>query len=327
MNRFLVTGGAGFIGSHLAERLLADGAAVEVLDDLSSRRRENLSAVSGVAGFRFTEGSVCDEALTLECIGRAEAVFHLAAGVGVQRLVDRPVETIRTNVLGSEIVLRHAAAGGKRVLLTSSSEVYGKSEAVPFREEDDCVLGPPQASRWSYAASKVVAETLAMAYHRREGAAVIVARLFNTIGPRQRGLYGMVVPRFVAAALAGEPLRIFGDGRQTRCFCHVADTVDALVRLMSAQEAAGGVFNVGSTEEVSIEHLAERIIRMTGGGSSKQFVPYERAYGRPMEDMARRVPDVARLCGLTGWRARHDLTATLGEVIEAMRERAEGPEV
>lgn len=312
--RTLITGGAGFIGGHLAERLIADGHAVEVLDDLSTGRRSNLAAILDHPLFTFTEGSVANDGLVGECIARSDRVFHLAAAVGVQRVVDRPVETILTNVLGSEIVLRHAAEQRKRILITSSSEIYGKSEAVPFAETDDCVLGPPQSARWSYATSKAVTESLATAYASRDSE-TIIARLFNTIGPRQVGSYGMVVPRFVAAALAGDPIRIFGDGTQTRCFCHVADVVDALVRLMDADAAVGRVFNIGSTEEVTIEQLADLILELTASASAKQFTPYAEAYGKAIDDMLRRVPDLRAIRKAIAWQPTSPLRETLRQII------------
>ena len=316
--RTLITGGAGFIGGHLAERLIADGHAVKVLDDLSTGRRSNLAAILDHPMFTFTEGSVADDGLVGECVARSDRIFHLAAAVGVQRVVDRPVETILTNVLGSKVVLRHAAEQGRRILITSSSEIYGKSEAVPFAETDDCVLGPPQSVRWSYATSKAVAESLAMAYASR-GSETIIARLFNTIGPRQSGSYGMVVPRFVAAALAGDPIRIFGDGTQTRCFCNVADVVDALVRLMDADAATGGVFNIGSTEEITIEQLADLILELTAGESVKQFVPYAEAYGEAIDDMLRRVPNLRAIHETIAWRPTHPLRETLLAIIEFVK--------
>jgi UDP-glucose 4-epimerase len=251
--------------------------------------------------------------------GRCEAIFHLAAAVGVQLIADRPVHTIETNIAGTQVVLEAANKFKCKILLASSSEVYGKNEAVPFREEDDIVLGSPSLSRWSYACSKAIDEFLGFAFHQQYELRVVVARLFNTIGPRQTGRYGMVVPRFVQAALQNEPVQIYGTGSQTRCFCYVEDVVDAIIRLMECEQAAGKTFNIGSDEEITIEALADKIIAMTGSKSHKEFVPYEVAYGRPIEDMMHRVPCLERIRQTIGWEPKTCLEETLRKVINSFK--------
>ena len=314
----LVTGGAGFVGSHLVERLLADGCEVLVLDDLSTGSVDNLGKVKGDGRFRFVEGSVRDGAVVGELVEQCEVVFHLAAAVGVELIVKQPVRTIETNIHGTEIVLEQAAKFGRKVLITSSSEVYGKSQKVPFGEDDDMVLGSTRFSRWSYACSKAIDEFLGLAYHQQFGLEVVIVRLFNTIGPRQRGSYGMVVPRFVGWALKDEPIRIYGDGTQTRCFGYVGDVVDALVKLSVSSAAVGGIFNIGGDEEISIIDLADKIIGLTGSRSVKEFVSYEEAYGRPFDDMMRRVPCRDRLRGVIGYEPGTGLDEMLRTIIESM---------
>lgn len=312
----LVTGGAGFIGSHLAERLLRDGHSVAVIDNLSTGSLRNIEAIRNKPEFAFTEGDIRDiklmESLTQQC----EVIFHLAAAVGVQLIADKPVHTIETNIGGTETVLNVANKFGKKILIASSSEVYGKNESVPFHEDDDIVIGSTSLSRWSYACSKAVDEFLGLAFHQQYGLQVIIARFFNTIGPRQTGRYGMVVPRFVQWALKDEPILIYGTGKQRRCFCYVADLVEAIIDLMNCPKAVGKVYNIGSTEEIDIESLADKIVDITGSKSKKKFVPYDVAYGRPIEDMMRRVPSLERIKKAIGWEPKTPLTDTLRMIIK-----------
>jgi len=317
----LITGGAGFIGSHLTEVLLARGDRVLALDDLSTGSLDNIRGALSHPAYQFAEGSVSDPGTVGELAAQAQTVFHLAAAVGVQLIVEHPVHTIVTNVMGTEVVLDAARQYGCRVVLASSSEVYGKGAKVPFSEDDDVLLGPTSRSRWSYAASKMVDEFLALAYQREHGVSVIVARLFNTIGPRQTGRYGMVVPRLTRQALAGEPLTVYGDGTQSRCFCDVRDVVAALLGLAAHGDADGAVFNVGSTQEITIDALARRIRALAASRSDIVYVPYDVAYAAGFEDMQRRVPDTARLSRLTGWQPRRSLDETLHAVITYERGR------
>ena len=320
----LVTGGAGFIGSHLTEALLGRGYRVVVLDNLSTGRRENLGAVMGHPHLRFVEGSVTDAALVDSLVEGCDVVFHLAAAVGVELIVKDPVSVIETNVLGTRAVLKAASHHGRKVLLASTSEIYGKSEQVPFREEDDRVLGPTTRARWSYSTSKAVDEYLALAYHRQMGLPVVIFRLFNTVGPRQTGRYGMVLPRLVGQALRGEPLTVYGDGRQSRCFLDVADAVAAIIALAESPRAVGGVFNVGSQEEVTILELAHLVLRAVGQGDHWEeriaFIPYERVYGEGFEDMRRRVPDIGRIRTVVGWEPTIPLEETVRRVVHSHRE-------
>ncbi|MSU62965.1 MAG: NAD-dependent epimerase/dehydratase family protein [Pedosphaera sp.] len=302
-NHVLVTGGAGFIGSHLVERLLADGCRVTVLDDCSTGREDNLQRVRDHALLKFRRGKVSDCSELADMVESCDFIFHLAAAVGVELVVHSPIRTIHTNLKETESILETASRFRVPVLLTSTSEVYGKSQKDAFDEEDDLLIGPPHLGRWSYACSKLMDEFLALAYSREKGLPVTVVRLFNTVGPRQSGNYGMVLPRFISAAQKGEPLRIHGDGKQTRCFCFVADTVEALTRLQHANSARGEVFNVGSTEQISIQELAERVIRITGSSSTLQFVPYDQAYATGFQDMLRRRPITEKLARHTGFRA------------------------
>lgn len=317
----LITGGAGFIGSHLAQRLLGRGDEVIVVDDLSTGRLENIEKVRNQRGFSFVEDNVRNAGTMQRLVEQSDVVFHLAAAVGVKLIAQRPVHTIETNIHGTEVVLEAANKFGKKVLLASSSEVYGKSEAGPFREDDDMVLGSTKFSRWSYACSKAIDEFLGLAYHQELGLVVVIARFFNTIGPRQTGAYGMVVPRFVRWALKNEPILIYGTGRQSRCFCYVEDVVKAAVGLMDCDGAAGDVYNIGSTEEITIEALAEKVIEMTGSKSKKKFVSYEQAYGRAMDDMMRRVPSVERIKRAIGWQPETSLEKMLEIVIEDIKKR------
>lgn len=318
----LITGGAGFIGSHLADALIARGDRVAIIDDLSTGAVANIRHLKGHPNFSYTLDTIANEAVLAELIDESDAVVHLAAAVGVQLIVQSPVRTIETNVNGTELVLRWAAKKGKTVLLASTSEVYGKSERVPFREDDDLVLGPSTMGRWSYACSKLLDEFLALAYYKERDLPVIIARLFNTVGPRQTGRYGMVLPRFVRAALRDVPLRVYGDGQQTRCFCYVGDTVRALIALLDHPDAVGKIFNVGNPQEVSILELAQRVVRLANSSSPIVLVPYEHAYEAGFEDMRRRVPDISRLTALTGFRPTLDLDDIIRTVIEY--ERAHG---
>ena len=312
--KYLVTGGAGFIGSHLVERLLQDGAEVTVLDNLSTGSRSNLAPVSD--RIRIVQGSVLDPLLVDELVAANDVVVHLAAAVGVRLIVERPLHSFQTNIKGSETVLEAAHKFRRKVLLASTSEIYGKSMNGPFSEDDDRVLGSNKVSRWGYSTSKAVDEILAFAYHREYGLPTLVVRLFNTVGPRQTAAYGMVIPRLVAQALAGEPLTVYGDGRQTRCFCHVVDVVDALVRLLNEPSAEGDVFNVGSTEEVTIQELAERIIEVTGSSSRVELIPYDQAYEHGFEDMMRRLPDITKIHRSIGWEPKRNLDQIIREVVE-----------
>jgi len=316
----LITGGAGFIGSHLAERLLRDGQEVTVVDNLSTGSLKNIEGFGTKPKFNFVEGDICDAELMEQLMERCDAVFHLAAAVGVKLIADRPVHTIETNIGGTEVVLETANKFGKKILIASSSEVYGKNEAVPFSEDDDIVLGSTRMSRWSYACSKAIDEFLGLAFYQQYGLGVVIGRFFNTIGPRQTGQYGMVVPRFIQRALRGEPLSIYGTGRQKRCFCYVEDLIDAVIGLMNCDEAAGKVYNIGSTEEIAIEELADKIIEMTGSKSKKEFISYEKAYGRPIEDMMRRVPGLERIKETIGWEPKTNLSETLQIIIESFKQ-------
>ncbi|MFQ5495771.1 MAG: GDP-mannose 4,6-dehydratase, partial [Phycisphaerae bacterium] len=316
----LITGGAGFIGSHLGERLLRTGHEVVALDDLSTGSRRNLASIIDDPRFRFVYDDVRNSETLHVLVSQADVVFHLAAAVGVQLIVDRPVHTIETNIHGSEVVLAVANKFRKPVLIASTSEVYGKSEQVPFREDDDTVLGSTRFSRWSYACSKAIDEFLALAYHQQYGLPAVVVRFFNTVGPRQTGRYGMVIPRFVERALRNEPLMIYGTGKQSRCFGYVGDVVDAVIDLMNSKEAAGRVYNIGSTEEITIEDLADKIIRMTDSRSEKRYIGYEEAYGRPFDDMMRRVPCLDRIKAATGYNPKTGLDEILRQVIAEKRE-------
>jgi UDP-glucose 4-epimerase len=313
--RYLITGGAGFIGSHLAERLLVEGHQVLVLDDLSTGRFDNVAHLEADPGFELRVASVTDARIVERCVMRCRAVFHLASAVGVRLVVDEPVKTIETIVNGTDVVLRACARYRRPVLLTSSSEVYGKSAKVPFAEGDDCVMGPTTTRRWAYACAKALDEFLALAHWHETRLPVVVARLFNTVGPRQTGRYGMVVPRFVSQALAGEPITVYGNGTQTRCFAHVADVVGALVQLLGHPESAGGVFNVGNDEEIAILALAERVRALASSRSPIRLVPYSEAYTMGFEDMLRRVPDLTKIRRLIGYQPTRNLDQILRDVI------------
>jgi UDP-glucose 4-epimerase len=314
----LVTGGAGFIGSHLVERWLADGKTVVVIDDLSTGSRDNLRAVAKHPKLRLVRSKISECSELPKLTAKAEAIYHLAAAVGVELVVKQPIHVCSTNLRETEVLLEAAAPHRVPVLLTSTSEVYGKSAKHEFSEEDDLLIGPPTHARWSYACSKLMDEFLALAYAQERGLPVIVVRVFNTVGPRQTGRYGMVLPRFIAAAKAGEPLRVYGDGRQTRCFCHVGDTVEALVRLQSCPAARGRVFNIGGTEEISMLNLAKEVIAAVGSKSRIEFVPYAKAYAPGFEDMRRRKPRVTKLAKFTGFRPKTPLREIIRLTAAAM---------
>jgi UDP-glucose 4-epimerase len=315
----LITGGAGFVGSHLAERLLDDGWEVMVLDNLSTGSIDNISHLKSRPGFSYAIDSVSNESLLAEFIDRSDVVFHLAAAVGVKLIVEQPVHTIETNVHGTEVVLKHANKKKKLVVVASTSEVYGKSADVPFRETSDLVLGPSVKHRWAYACSKLIDEFLALAYWKERKLPVIVVRLFNTVGPRQTGQYGMVLPTFVRQAVAGQPITVFGDGTQSRSFTYVGDVVEALMRLIREPRAVGEVFNIGNVGEVTILELAHRVKAMTGSNSPIQLVPYDEAYEAGFEDMPRRVPDITKIRDLVGYEPRVGLDDIIARVIEFMR--------
>ena len=320
MKRILITGGAGFIGSHLAEALIARGDRVLAVDDLSTGSLGNLAAVTASPLFEFRELDVVTQGETLrELIRACDAVIHLAAAVGVDLVVREPARTITTNVHGTENVLIPASEFGKRTIIASTSEVYGKSPHEMFSESDDLQIGSPEHSRWSYACSKLLDEFLLMALHRANAFPGTVVRFFNTVGPRQTGRYGMVVPRFVAAALAGEALQVYGDGGQSRCFCHVADVVRALLLLLDEPAAVGQVFNIGSQRLVTIQELAELVVARVGSSSAIEFIPYEKAYAKGFEDMRRRRPDTGKIRRLTGWRAEIELETIIDDVAASLR--------
>jgi len=319
--RSLVTGGAGFIGSHLAERLLAAGHRVTLLDDLSTGRRENIAHLEGRPDARLVIGSVLDEPLVEGLIRETDRVFHLASAVGVKLIMDQPVKTIETIFGGTEVVLRVASRHRRPVLITSTSEVYGKGVSVPFREEDDVLTGATSRHRWAYAAAKSLDEFLALAHWRESRLPVVIVRLFNTVGPRQTGQYGMVIPRFVAAALAGEPIVVHGDGQQSRCFAHVSDVASALARALDQPECFGQVINLGNDQEISIRQLAETIAAQLGSASAIQQIPYDQAYGEGFEDMLRRVPCLDKARRLLSYEPQHDLQAIIGDVAASMAPR------
>ena len=319
--KILITGGAGFIGSHLGERLLRDGEQVTAIDNLSTGSLENIEGFKYEAKFDFVEGDIRDINVMDSLAKHCDVIYHLAAAVGVKLIAEEPVHTIETNIGGTKAVLNAANKFGRRILIASSSEVYGKNEAVPFSEDDDIVLGSPSLSRWSYACSKAIDEFLGMAFYQQYGLEVIVGRFFNTIGPRQTGRYGMVVPRFVERALKNEPVLIYGTGEQRRCFGYVGDVVEAIIGLMNCEQATGKIYNIGSTEEISIEGLADKIIEMTDSKSKKEFISYEKAYGRPIEDMMRRVPSLERIKSTIGWQAKTSLDEALRVVIERFGSR------
>ncbi|MDX6504513.1 MAG: UDP-glucose 4-epimerase [Gaiellaceae bacterium] len=315
----LITGGAGFIGSHLSEALLDDGYEVYALDDLSTGSRLNVEHLEQRPEFHLVVDSVLKPAVVNELVHKCDVVYHLAAAVGVKLIVEEPVRTLVTNIQGTETVLHYCNEFDKRVLVASTSEVYGDHrEEVPFDESSRRIYGPTTARRWAYAESKAIDEFLALAYHQERGLDTVIVRLFNTVGPKQSGQYGMVIPRFVQNALAGRPVEVYGDGRQTRCFCHVADTVRALKGLMESG-ASGEIFNVGNSHQISIMELAERIKTLTGSSSPIVTVPYDEVYGQGIEDMLHRIPAIEKIGATIGWAPEHDLERILGDVIDYVR--------
>jgi len=312
--RALITGGAGFIGSHLADRLLARGDQVVLLDDLSTGRLANIAHLEGDPDAEFVLGSVLNADLVDHVVSRVDAVYHLAAAVGVNLIVEKPLESLMTNIRGTETAIEKAHKYGKRILVASTSEIYGKNTSDRLSEDDDRILGSPLKSRWSYSEAKAIDEILAYTYWREKGLETVIVRLFNTVGPRQTGSYGMVIPRFVTQALRGEPITVFGDGRQTRCFCSVQDVVGGILALSEHPDAQGRVFNLGGTEEISMADLADRIIRQVGSTSAIEYIPYDVAYEEGFEDMERRVPDTTRANDLVGFAP----TASLDDIIRAV---------
>jgi UDP-glucose 4-epimerase len=317
---YLITGGAGFIGSHLTDAILGRGDRAIVLDDLSTGSLKNLAGIADHPGLLTVTGSIRDELVVDELMHKCDAVVHLAAAVGVRLIIDEPLRSFTTNLRGSEVMIEAAHRYRRPILIASTSEVYGKNGHAALTETADRILGPTTVARWAYSTAKAVDEILALTYHRERGLPAVVARLFNTVGPRQSAAYGMVIPTLVKQALAGEPLTVFGDGQQSRCFCHVADVVDALLRVLDNRRAEGSVFNVGSTEEITILQLAKVIIEMTGSSSEIQIVPYDEAYQEGFEDMRRRVPDISKIEALTGWRPRHSLQDILTDTIADVRQ-------
>lgn len=314
-NRVLITGGAGFIGSHLADRLLADGEEVTIIDDLSTGSFENIAHLEGHPKFRYVIDTILNEEVMADLIDEADVIYHLAAAVGVAYVIENILKSIQINIRGTEIVFEQANRGKKKVVLFSTSEIYGKSNCLPFREEQDRLMGPPTVNRWSYAATKVVDEILALAYHREKKVPVVIVRCFNTCGPRQTGQYGMVLPRFAKQALLGVPITVYGDGKQSRCFSSVQDVVEGVVRLSRSDKAIGGIYNIGSDHEISIEGLAQRVKELAGSSSAIEYVPYEKAYEHGFEDMQRRVPDLSRVRETVGFEPRVPLDDLILSVI------------
>ncbi len=321
MMKVLITGGAGFIGSHLSEKLLGQGHEVVVIDDLSTGKMENIATLLSNKKFQFVQDTVRNEQVMHLLISQVDMVYHLAAAVGVKLIVQSPVHTIETNIHGSEVVLDIANKFRKPVFIASTSEVYGKSDKMPFCEDDDTVFGATRFSRWSYACSKAIDEFLGQAYYSQYGLPVVMARLFNTVGPRQTGQYGMVVPRFVERALNDEPIEIYGDGKQCRCFGHVDDVTDALIALMREPRAYGQLFNIGNNQEISIEGLADFIIERTGSKSRKVFISYDEAYGKDFDDMRRRVPSLEKVHRIIGYQPKHRLDKIIDDVVADLRKK------
>jgi UDP-glucose 4-epimerase len=317
--KVLITGGAGFIGSHLSELHLDRGDEVYIIDDLSTGSIENIEHIKERKNFHYHLDSVTNQRLIAELVDLCDGIYHLAAAVGVRLIVESPVRTIETNIRGTEIVLHHAAKKRKRVLLTSTSEVYGKRDRVPFSEDDDLVMGPTHKGRWSYACSKAIDEFMALAYWKEKQVPTVIARLFNTVGPRQTGRYGMVIPNFVRQALRGDDITVYGDGSQTRCFTHVADVARTLITLIEHPQAVGEVYNIGSTGEVSILQLAEKVKALTGSDSKIVFLPYDQAYEEGFEDMLRRVPNISKINQLVGYKPTFHLDEILMSVIDYER--------
>jgi UDP-glucose 4-epimerase len=323
--RYLVTGGAGFIGSHLVEAIAARGDHVLILDDLSTGDRRNVEHLLSADNVELKEGTILDPGLVDECMEAVDACFHLASAVGVQLVVSQPLDTLLCNVRGTDNVISSAVRHGRRLLFTSTSEIYGKNSSGALTEGSDRILGSPLKARWGYSTAKAFGEALAHGYARERGAEVVIARLFNTVGPRQKGAYGMVLPRFVKQALAGDDLTVYGTGTQSRCFVHVADTVHALCLLVEADEALGDVFNVGSSTELPIIELAAKVIERTGSSSRVRLIPYESAYGAGFEELGRRKPDTTKLEQLTSWQVSRTLEETIDDVIAYARSESAGP--
>lgn len=317
--KILITGGAGFIGSHLADRLLSEGHSVTVLDNTSTGRYENISHLISLPHFQFVNGDILNESLVDKLVERVDHVYHLAAAVGVELVVKNPLQSLITNIKGSEVVLEAVYRYHKKVLITSTSEIYGKNTNGPLKEDDDRILGSPLKSRWGYSSAKAIDELLAYTYWREKGVPVVLVRLFNTVGPRQTGNYGMVIPRFVSQALKGDDITIFGTGDQKRCFLHVSDALLAFTQLMNHEQAIGSVYNIGNDEEVSMTDLAKKIIEMTQSTSKLIYIPYDKAYEEGFEDMQRRFPSTERLYLLTGWKPTKNLEGILQSVIEYVK--------
>ncbi|HXU36917.1 MAG TPA: GDP-mannose 4,6-dehydratase [Blastocatellia bacterium] len=322
--KVLITGGAGFIGSHLAERLLSRGDEVHLLDDLSTGSIENIALIKSHPNLTYHIDTIRNYRLTAEVVDMCDIVYHLAAAVGVRLIVESPVSTIETNIRGTDIVLSLAAKKRKRVVITSTSEVYGKRNKVPFSEDDDLVMGPTNKGRWSYACSKAIDEFLAIAYWKEKRVPTVIVRLFNTVGPRQTGRYGMVIPNFVQQALTGQDITVYGDGTQTRCFTHVSDVIEALIAVAEHPQAVGEVYNIGSDHEISMLELAERIKYITESASNIVFVPYDEAYEAGFEDMMRRVPDISKIRALIGYQPKVDLDSMLASIIDYHRVKMVG---
>ena len=321
LTRFLITGGAGFIGSHLVDRIVANGDSVIVLDDLSTGRHDNLRTNADDNSVEFVLGSVLNETLVDDVVRRVDVVLHLAAAVGVNLIVERPLESLATNIRGSELVMEKCHKYGRKVLVTSTSEIYGKNTSDALSEEDDRILGSPLKTRWSYSEAKAIEEVLAHAYWKQKGLPTVIVRLFNTVGPRQVGQYGMVIPRLVQQALLNEPLTVFGDGSQTRCFCHVSDVSEAILGLVSTPQAEGQVFNVGGRNEISIRDLALRVKKIVGSLSEIEFIPYERAYEAGFEDMQRRRPNITKVNTALGWSPQRSLDDIIEDVAKDLSSR------
>jgi len=315
MNYF-ITGGAGFIGSHLAEKLLSNGEIVSIIDDLSTGSIENIEHLKSNVNFEYKIDSIMNEHLLAELIDKADVVFHLAAAVGVKLIVESPVRTIETNIQGTELVLKMASKKKKKIIIASTSEVYGKGTCMPFKETGDLVFGPTTKGRWSYACSKAIDEFLGLAYYKEKKVPVTIVRLFNTVGPRQTGMYGMVIPTFVKQALLNHPITVYGDGQQTRCFTYVGDVVDALVKTSRNPKAVGEIFNIGSTEEISIKELAELVKSMTKSNSEIVYIPYDKAYEEGFEDMQKRIPDLSKIREFIGYKPTTNLKGILEKVID-----------
>ncbi len=316
---YLVTGGGGFIGSHLVEALLSRGNDVVVLDSLSTGQLPNLAVARTHPNFRFVQGSVFDELLVDELVHECDTIVHLAAAVGVRLIMEEPLRSLNTNIRGAEIIIEAALHYRRKILLASTSEIYGRNSAVPLKETSDCILGPPTVPRWAYSTAKAMAEILAFAYHQERNLPAVVVRFFNTVGPRQSPAYGMVIPRLVQQALAGEPLTIYGDGSQTRCFCHVSDVISAVLAVLEHPDAVGEIFNIGSDEEVTILELSRRVLEHTGSSSEIQLIPFDKAFQSAFEDIPRRVPDTSKVRALTGWQPTQMLDDILQETIAQTR--------